>query len=244
MSPRYEDLTNRTVVITGGANGIGRAMVEAFHAQGTRVEFCDVDVQAGTALEASLENTRFLEVDLRDPHQIQGWIESIDSIAVLINNAACDPRIPLKDLTVEAWDNLLNVNLRSHMLTAQAAIPKFQTPASVINFCSVTFHQGPAEMTAYVASKGGILSLTKSLARELGPMGVRVNTLSPGWIMTERQQREHVTDDVRQMLRERQCQPDLLEPNEIANVALFLASSASSAITGQELLADRGWFHA
>lgn len=244
MHASYQDLNDRTVLITGGANGIGAAMVRLFAAQGCDVRFCDVDAAAGSHLANTVSRTMFAQVDLRDPGQIAGWIESTDSIAVLVNNAALDPRIPLSDLSVEAWDDLLAINLRAHMLTVQAALPRFQSPASVINFSSVTFHLGPPDMAAYVASKGGILALTRSLARELGPRGIRVNTISPGWVMTERQQRDYVTDEVRAMLRARQCQPAFLEPEEIARVALFLASTASSALTGQELLADRGWFHA
>ena len=96
-------------------------------------------------------------------------------------------------------------------------------------------------MTAYVSTKGGIIGFTRSLARELGPKGVRVNTLSPGWIMTERQLKQFVDASVKKMIRKAQCMPELLQPAEIAQVALFLASEASSALTGQEILADRGW---
>jgi NAD(P)-dependent dehydrogenase (short-subunit alcohol dehydrogenase family) len=128
------------------------------------------------------------------------------------------------------------------MLTVREAMPRFSKPASVINFSSVTFHLGPTDMAAYVASKGGILAMSRSLARELGPSGVRVNTISPGWIMTERQLEQFVDDETKAFILERQCQPALLQPSEIAEVALFLASSASAAITGQEILADRGWY--
>jgi len=113
----------------------------------------------------------------------------------------------------------------------------------VINFSSITFHLAPPNMSAYVATKGGILSMSRSLARELGPAGVRVNTISPGWIMTERQLAEFVDEETKAMIRDRQCMPDLIEPGRIAEVALFLASEVSDAITGQEILADRGWYH-
>ena len=113
--------------------------------------------------------------------------------------------------------------------------------ASIINFSSITFHIGPTEMSAYVATKGGIIGFTRSLARELGPRGIRVNTLSPGWIMTHRQLEQFVTKRVKKMIRESQCVPDLIQPSEIAEVAMFLASDASAAMTGQELLVDRGW---
>ena len=115
--------------------------------------------------------------------------------------------------------------------------------ASIINFASIVFHEGPAALTAYTASKGGVLGFTRSLARALGPRRIRVNTLSPGWVMTERQLRMFVTPAVKRRIRTAQCVPDLLQPEEIADVALFLASDASRAITGQEILADRGWHH-
>lgn len=243
MNARYNDLENKNVVITGGANGIGESMVNAFHEQGARVHFCDIDLEKGRQLEQDLPRASYQAVDLTAPAEIENWIGSLDSIDVLINNAANDPRIPLSELTVEKWDRLVALNVRSYMLTVRAALSRFRVPVSVINFSSVTFHLAPADMSAYVATKGGILALSRSLARELGKSGVRVNTISPGWVMTERQLRQFVDDGTRNMLRERQCQPDLLEPSEIAEVALFLASSASGAITGQELLADRGWYH-
>ncbi|MBL6764080.1 MAG: SDR family oxidoreductase [Verrucomicrobiae bacterium] len=244
----YSDLEGKVVLITGGANGIGAALVRAFHGQGAVVCFCDVDVAAGKALAEELgAGARFNKVDLLREKQVGRWVESIASefgaLHVLINNAASDPRIPLGKTTVGDWDRLLARNLRSCFLTARAVEPHLKRGSAIINFSSITFHIAPADMTAYVASKGGIIAFTRSLARELGPRGVRVNTISPGWVMTERQKAEFVTAKVKRMLREVQCVPDLLQPEEIARVALFLASEASSAITGQELLADRGWAH-
>jgi NAD(P)-dependent dehydrogenase (short-subunit alcohol dehydrogenase family) len=244
----YGDLDGKVVLITGGANGIGAALVRAFHAQGAVVCFCDVDAEGGKALVAELgAGARFARVDLLKEKQVTRWVESVASefgaLHVLINNAACDPRIPLGKTSTSEWDNLLARNLRSCFLTARAADPFLKRGAAIINFSSITFHIAPADMTAYVASKGGIIAYTRSLARELGPRGIRVNTISPGWVMTERQKWEFVTAKVKRMLREVQCVPDLLQPAEIARVALFLASEASSAITGQEILADRGWAH-
>jgi D-xylose 1-dehydrogenase len=112
-----------------------------------------------------------------------------------------------------------------------------------VNLSSITFHQGPPQMSAYVASKSAIIGLTRSLARELGPKGIRVNTLSPGWVMTDRQLKEYVRAETKRVIKASQCIPELLQPAEMAQVVLFLASESSSAITGQEILADRGWFH-
>ena len=245
----YEDLGNKTVVITGGANGIGAAMVQAFAKQGAQVHFCDIDATAGKELVSKCSGkAHFSRVDLKKESSVRRWINRIAErqdgvINVLINNAAADPRIPFDEMTVRQWDDLFQRNLRAHFVTAQAASPYLTSGSSIINFSSITVHVTPTAMTAYVATKAGIQGFTRSLARELGPRGVRVNTLSPGWIMTSRQLKEFVTPKVKKMIKDVQCIPDLLQPEEIANVALFLASESSSALTGQEILADRGWAH-
>ena len=113
--------------------------------------------------------------------------------------------------------------------------------SAIVNFSSITFHTGPDRMSAYVATKAGIIGFTRALARELGQRRIRVNTVSPGWIMTDRQLKEYVDAKVKKMIKKVQCIPELIQPKEIAEVVLFLASDASRAITGQEILADRGW---
>lgn len=243
----YADLPGKVVLITGGANGIGTAMVEAFAAQGATVCFCDID-PAGGAIAARLgENLHFDKIDLRNEAEIVRWCDRLAArwprFDVLINNAASDPRQPLAQATTEFWDDLFARNLRACFLTCREALKRMQRGASIINFGSITFHLGPTPMTAYVATKGGILAFTRSLAREIGPRGIRANTLSPGWIMTERQLREFVNEETKALILRSQCIPELLQPSEIAGVALFLASDASGAITGQEILADRGWAH-
>ena len=240
----HPDLEGGNVLLTGGAAGIGRAMVRAFAAQKAVVHFCDIDAQAGTALAAELgDGVRFTELDLRCEEAVREWIRPIAPIGVLINNAAADPRIPFERTTSEEWDDLFARNLRSFFLCAQAALPAMKPGSAMLNFSSITFHVTPREMTAYVATKAGIQGFTRSLAREIGRRGIRVNTLSPGWVMTERQLRQFVTPEVEEMIRERQCIADPVQPEEIADVALFLCSDAARAITGQEILVDRGWAH-
>jgi D-xylose 1-dehydrogenase len=248
MSVVYSELKDRTVLLTGGANGIGAATVRAFQAQGARVEFCDVDAAAGQKLARQLgDDVAFAKVDLLKEREVKNWIAKVAKqhgrIDVLVNNAAADPRIPLGKMSVADWDALFALNLRSFFLCCREAVPAMPAGASIINLASVTFHNAPAEMSAYVATKGGILGFTRSLARELGPRRIRVNAVSPGWTMTERQLQQFVTPTVKRMIRESQCVPDLIQPDEIASVILFLASDASRAITGQEILADRGWRH-
>jgi D-xylose 1-dehydrogenase len=244
--PNYPDLARKVVVLTGGANGIGATTVRAFAAQGASVEFCDLDTKAGQTLAREAGSCSFTPVDLVNERQIVRWIASAarrrGRIDVLINNAAIDPRIPLETLTAENLDRLLAINLRALYLTSRETVRHMRS-GSIVNFSSITFHTAPANLSAYVGTKGGVIGATRALARELGPRRIRVNVVSPGWIMTERQLREFVDAKTRRLIKSAQCIPELLQPADIAEVVLFLASDASRAITGQEILADRGWSH-
>jgi len=245
----FPDLKDRNVLITGGANGIGAAMVRAFHQQEARVFFCDTDVSAGERLTKQLgSSVQFKPVNLIKENEIALWIDQIGKnrkrIDVLVNNAAADPRMALAKMTGADWDQLFARNLRAYFFTCRETVKWMADGAgAIINLASITWHIAPAEMSAYVATKGGVLGFTRSLARELGRRGIRVNAISPGWIMTERQLRDFVTPTVKRLIRRSQCIPELIQPEEIASVALFLASDLSRAVTGQEILADRGWAH-
>lgn len=242
----YSELAGKVVLITGGANGIGAAMAGAFLQQRAKVHFCDIDHRAGTTLASRHRRQAFFtRVDLVKEAEVRRWIATIGSaskrIDVLINNAASDPRVSLARSTAKFWDDLFARNLRAAFLTSREVAPWMPTGGSIINFSSITFHIAPAEMTAYVSTKAGLIGFTRALARELGHRGIRVNTISPGWVMTKRQLRDYVTPVVKRLIRRSQCIPQLIQPEEIASLALFLASDASAAITGQEILADRGW---
>ena len=242
----YDELAGRLVLITGGANGIGRAMVEAFHVQEAVVCFCDLDEKAGARLAKRLgDRAEFAKVNLTSEAEIKRWMARVakrhGDIHVLINNAAYDPRIALEDVTTKAWDDLFAINIRAYFLACREASLHLAKGASIVNFSSITFYTAPVNMSAYVATKAAAIGLTRSLARELGPRRIRVNTISPGWIMTERQLSDHVTPAVKRQIRMEQCIPDLNQPDEVAAVALFLASDSSRAVTGQEILVDRGW---
>jgi NAD(P)-dependent dehydrogenase (short-subunit alcohol dehydrogenase family) len=247
--PAYSDLHDTRIIVTGGANGIGEAIVRAFHDQEANVFFCDTDATAGESLARELgERVSFTRVDLTREAQIVRWVKQITKggkpIHALVNNAARDPRMTLESMSAKKWDDLFASNLRAYFLMArETASGLAKGKGAVINLSSLTFHTAPTSMTAYVATKGGVLGFTRALARELGPRGVRVNTVSPGWVMTERQLKEFVTPAVKQLVRRAQCIPTLLQPVDIAEVVLFLASETSRAITGQEILADRGWAH-
>src|SRR5262245_21698560 len=247
--PHFPELKNQIVLVTGGANGIGAATVRAFHQQGARVCFCDVDVKAGKALAKGLRGEAFFQkVDLLKEREICQWIETIGKrwkqIHVLVNNAASDQRIAFQHTTAADWDHLFARNLRAYFLTAREATQWMRdSHGAIINLASIVFHTAPVNLNAYVATKGGVIAFTRALARELGPRRIRVNTVSPGWVMTARQLRDYVTPATKRLIKRCQCIPDPIQPGEIADVVLFLASHASRAITGQEILVDRGWAH-
>jgi len=235
-------------VITGGAQGIGAAIAESFINNDMTVHIADIDDERGAALTSRLgNNCYFSHTDVSQEQDIVNWLKEVGSkhqaIDVLVNNAASDRRISIDKLTTAEWDHFLDLNLRSYFLTCRESLSYLHSGSSIINLGSVTFHVGYADMSAYISTKGGIVGFSRGLARELGPRGIRVNCLAPGWTMTERQLRDYVTPDTIELVKSVQCLPELLQPEEIAQVALFLASRVSSAITGQVILADKGWAH-
>ncbi len=245
---QFQEFKDEAVVVTGGANGIGAATVRAFHSQGAKVFFCDKDSVAGTELAAELKTRAFFTpVDLTQESELIAWTGTIkgaaNRIRALVNNAAWDPRIPFLEMTSGQWDDLFALNMRAYFLMARECAPAMVRGSSIVNFGSVTFYNTPPQMVAYVATKGAVLGFTRCLARELGRSGIRVNCLAPGWVHTERQLRDYLTRESKEMIEERQCIPEFIQPGEIANVVLFLASELSASITGQEILADRGWAH-
>jgi NAD(P)-dependent dehydrogenase (short-subunit alcohol dehydrogenase family) len=245
---QFAELKDQAVVITGGANGIGAATVRTFHERGARIFFCDKDGARGVALAKELgAKVSFGEIDLTNEQAILDWTAGIKretkTIRALVNNAAWDPRIPFLETTTKQWDDLFALNLRAYFLMARECAPAMTWGSSIVNIASITFYNSPAKMVAYVATKGGVMGFTRCLARELGERGIRVNTVSPGWVFTERQIRDYITDANKRLIQERQCIAEFIQPGEIANVILFLASDLSAAVTGQEILADRGWEH-
>ena len=245
---QFPELKEQVAVVTGGANGIGAATVRKFHEHGARVFFCDKDTAAGDRLAGELgPRVAFQSVDLTSESQILSWVaeikRSVPTIRALVNNAAWDPRIPFLETSVQQWDDLFALNLRAGFLMARECAPAMRRGGSIVNLASITFYNSPPQMVAYVATKGGVMGFTRCLARELGPKGIRVNCVSPGWVFTERQIRDYLTPENKTMIQERQCIPDFIQPAEIADVVLFLASDGSAAVTGQEILADRGWHH-
>lgn len=251
MTAIYPDLKDKTVLVTGGASGIGAAIVQAFADQGARVGFFDIDRSAGETLESELtakgQTTRFFQVDITDIAALREGIDALRSalgpISILINNAARDDRHPALEVTPEDYEALMAVNFRHQFFASQAVIKDMRElgGGAIICMSSISWLAGFGGMPLYTASKAGILGLVKSLARDFGPDSIRVNAISPGWIMTERQIEKWLTPEADAMREDRQAIKRRLVPDDIARLALFLCSEDASAITGQNHIADGGW---
>ena len=245
----FHDLKNASVFITGGGSGIGAAITEGFLAQGAKVAFvqrseCEEFIE--TMSSKYNHKPLFIKCDITDTKALQKAIfkanEAHGGINVLVNNAANDSRHSLDEMTTEEWDQSININLRPHFFTAQAVAPimRSQGGGSIINFSSASYLMGNAGYPAYVASKAGITGLTRSLARELGGDNIRVNSLIPGWVLTERQLKLWANKADLASHLEKQCIKEHLMPNDLIDSTLFLVSYASRMITGQALVIDGG----
>jgi NAD(P)-dependent dehydrogenase (short-subunit alcohol dehydrogenase family) len=241
----YPSLRDRPVLVTGGASGIGAAMVEHFAGQGARVAFLDLDAEAGAA-QAARTGAHFERCDLRDILALRDAMARaaarVGRIAVLVNNAARDDRHRLEDVTPEYWDERMATNLRHQFFAAQAVAPGMIEAGggSIVNFGSVSWRIGQGGMPAYTTAKAAVEGLTRSLARDLGPHGVRVNTLIPGWIMTERQRALWLTPEADAERARTQCIPDQLVPADVARLVLWLAADDSRLCTNQCWVVDGG----
>ena len=248
---RYPSLAGRSVLVTGGATGIGASLVEHFATQGAKVGFIDIDRAAGEALAASLASAAtppcFVAADLTDTGALRGAIAAVRArfgpIAVLLNNAANDQRHTVESTTPESWDAGIAVNLKHQFFAAQAVAPDMQAAGggSIVNFGSVSWMLKQGGMPVYTTSKAAVQGLTRSLARDLGRFNVRVNTLVPGWVMTPKQIELWLDDAGREAIARGQCIDAPLLAEHIARMALFLASDDSAMCTAQDFIVDGGW---
>ncbi len=245
----YPSLANRTVLVTGGASGIGEAIVRNFVAQNARVGLLDIDRAKGAALAAALPagQVAFEACDLRDIAALRASIAAVRAklgpITILINNAARDDRHAMETVTPEYWDERFATNLKHQFFAAQAVVPDMRASGggAIVNLGSVSWVIGQGGMPCYTTAKSAVQGLTRSLARDLGPDNIRVNSILPGWIMTERQIAMWLTPDSEQELMTRQCLKRKLVPDDIAKVVLFFASDDAGACTNQSYIADGGW---
>ena len=246
----YPSLKSAVVFITGGASGIGEEIVRAFAAQGSRTGFVDLDAERGRALADELgrqgAEVRFEACDLRDIDQLRRAFAALEAAlgpaTVLVNNAARDDRHGWEEVTPEYYDERITANLRHMFFAIQAVAPGMIAAGkgSIINFGSNSWWQATGGMPVYTSAKAAVHGMTRSFARDLGPHRIRVNTVVPGWVMTERQKALWATPEKLERHRERQCLPDLIEPVYLARMVLFLASDDAAMCTANNYMVEAG----
>jgi D-xylose 1-dehydrogenase len=248
----YPSLRGQVAFVSGGATGLGAEFVAQLAAQGVRVGFVDLQDDAGQALaEAVRERGHaqplYQHCDVRDVDALRAAIahtgERLGPVTVLVNNAANDVRHQVETLSVERWDELSEVNVRHHFFATQAVVGMMRAAGrgSVINLGSISAHIDLLDLPVYITAKAGIEGLTRTLARELGPYGIRVNCVLPGWVMTERQLTHWVTPEAEASIARNQCLPQKLYPADVARLVLWLAADDSRACTAQRWIVDGGW---
>lgn len=242
----YPSLNHRAVFITGGASGIGASFVRAFQAQGADVAFVDLQDAAGGALAEELGGTWFRRCDVTDAQALQTAVHDAASalgpITILINNVANDTRQAAAQMSPDDWRSSLAVNLDPAFIAAVAVHPMMQAAGggAIINVSSINALLGPAQLAAYSAAKGALNALSKSLAREWGGDNIRVNALSPGWVVTQRQLERWLTPQAEAEWMRQVALPTRTQPDDVARLALFLAADDSAMITGQNVVIDGG----
>jgi NAD(P)-dependent dehydrogenase (short-subunit alcohol dehydrogenase family) len=243
----YPSLAGKTVYITGGAAGIGAELVRAFAAQKARVGFVDLDAKGGAALVEEIgSDIAFAQCDLREIDQLKRAFTELESQVgsayVLVNNAARDDRHNWQDVTPQYFDERIATNLRHQFFAIQAVAPGMIEfgGGSIINMGSNSWWEAGGGFPAYATSKAAVHGLTRTMARDLGGHRIRVNTIVPGWIMTERQKQLWATPESLEKHRQRQCLPDLIDPVYVARMALFLASDDASMCTANNYMVEAG----
>lgn len=246
----YPSLKDAVVFVTGGASGIGEQIVRAFAGQGSRIGFVDIDAERGMALAEALERDgtaiRFEACDLRDIDDLKRAFSALESAlgpaTVLVNNAARDDRHGWEDVTPEYYDERIATNIRHMFFATQLVAPGMIAAGkgSIINMGSNSWWEASGGMPAYTTAKAGVHGMTRSFARDLGRHRIRVNTIVPGWIMTERQKSLWATPEKLERHRENQCLPDLIDPVYVARMVLFLASDDAAMCTANNYMVEAG----
>jgi NAD(P)-dependent dehydrogenase (short-subunit alcohol dehydrogenase family) len=247
----YPSLRDRIVFVSGGGSGIGASIVEHFAAEGAKVGFVDVDEAASKALGAKIAAAGhpapiFAKCDVRDIASYQAVIAEmagrLGPFTVLINNAARDDRHSLGEVTPAYWDERIAVNLRHQFFAVQTVAPGMKKAGggSIVNFSSVSYHTMTANLAVYQAAKAAVIGMTRGLARDLGPDKIRLNAITPGWIMTQRQIDLWLTPQAEAGLMEAQCLKEKLYPPDIARMALWLGADDSRLVTAQNFVVDGG----
>lgn len=246
----YPSLAGKRVIVTGGGSGIGAGMVEAFARQGARVHFLDIADADSRALQEQLRTLSvppvYVPCDLTDLDKVAAALAAIGPVDVLINNAANDDRHNLADVTPAYWENRMAVNLRHQYFCAQAVAPGMQAQGSgvILNFGSISWHLALPELTLYMTAKAAIEGMTRGLARDLGPYNVRVNCIVPGGVRTPRQEALWHTPEEEARILAGQCLKQRVEVDDVAALALFLASDSAARCSGRDYFVDAGWYGA
>jgi NAD(P)-dependent dehydrogenase (short-subunit alcohol dehydrogenase family) len=252
MFATYPSLKDRIVVVTGGASGIGEAIVTAFAVQHAKVAFLDIDDAAAKRLIQRIESLghpapTYLHCDLADIPVIQQAVETIlisfGTVDILVNNAANDKRHSIEEVTSASWDQSFAVNLKQQFFMAQRVIPAMKKAkrGSIINMSSISWIIPSTGLPMYVTAKAAIVGMTRTLAHELGADNIRVNCVLPGAILTERQKRLWFTPAYQEEIISSQALKRMILPEEVASLILFLAADDSGAITNQSYVIDGGW---
>ena len=247
MTAYFKDLENAHVFITGGGSGIGAALTEAFLTQKAKVSFVgrsDYSDFADEMKEKTGTKPLFIRCDVTDTQALHAAMDKAVAdqgpLKVQINNAAADTRMDPADITVDDWDKQIAVNLRHYFFACQKAGALMTNGGSIINFSSASYQIAGEHLAPYVSSNAGIIGLTRSLARDWGPRGIRVNAISPGLVLTKKQVEDVHTEDDLADFRKRQCIDKNLYPEDVPGTALFLASDLSRMMTAQCLFIDGG----
>ena len=248
----FGSLKGKRVFITGGGTGIGEDLVSSFAAQGALVAFIDIARDASVALcerlaGAGLPMPLYRECDITDIAALQATMAELAAqlgdFDILVNNAANDQRHNIEDVTLEYWNERIAINQRPLFFTAQAVLAgmKRRGGGAIINIGSISYHAKNAGYPVYGTTKSAVVGLTRSLARDLGPHGVRVNTVTPGWVMTQRQIDLWLDEAGEAAIKQNQCLPGKLMPKHISAMVLFLASDDGAMCTAQDFVVDAGW---
>ena len=243
----YPSLKGATVYVTGGAAGIGEYLVRAFAEQGSKVGFVDIDAARGAALAAEVGGAvRFAACDLRDIDALKAAFATLKAevgpAGVLVNNAARDDRHGWEAVTPDYYDERIATNLRHMFFATQAVAPDMVAAGrgSIVNMGSNSWWEAGGGMPVYTTAKAAVHGMTRSFARDLGPHRIRVNTVVPGWVMTERQKQLWVTPEKLDAQLKRQCLPDPIDPVYLARMVLFLASNDSAMCTANNFMVEGG----
>ena len=250
----YPNLAGKRVVVTGGGTGIGAAIVDAFCKQGAQVFFLDIAEEASQALEKSLHQSarppRFMHCDLTDLDALAKVLAHIESeygaVEILVNNAANDDRHEVQNVTPTYWDDSFAVNLRHQFFCAQAVAPGMKAMGGgvILNFGSISWHLALGKLSLYMTAKAAIEGLTRGLARDLGPDGIRVNCIIPGSVRTPRQMALWHTPEEEAQILAAQCLHERVETEDVAALTLFLASDNAARCSGRDYFVDAGWYGA